>query len=356
MSRTQRKKAMLVVRLNHVADVVMASPMASLIKHHSENVHLTWVVQEKYASLLRGHPDIDELIVWNHDKWLGYLRRGQLFALTNQLRDLRKRLKKRPYDIALDLQGILFSGFVTWLSGAKIRIGLGATQGSNWLVTKTISRNVGEETQLGSEYRYLLSQLGMPDSPWQMFIAPPNIPPEERYAKLGFEYGHENYAVFCPFSVFPQKRWPDEYWKQIALRIRGRYKLKTVILGLQKDVEAGQRIATSTGAINLVGKTSLNEAGDVIKNAKLLVGVDTGLTHMAHAFRTPTVGLFGSTCPYSYAGVETSKIIYQKRFCSPCNSKPICGGSFDCMKEITPDIVLSEIKPLMKLASEILHH
>ncbi|SMF59533.1 heptosyltransferase-1 [Alteromonadaceae bacterium Bs31] len=352
MVRSVRQKSILVVRLSHVTDVVLASPVASLMKQHAANVRLTWVVQDKYASLMSSHPDIDQLIVWDKTRWQSLLKQGKLFKLLREIRSFRQQLRQHSYDIALDLQGLLLSSFFTWLSGAKIRIALGASQGSNWFVTKTISRNIGEETQLGSEYRYLLSQLGMPDSPWEMYISPPGSPSSEIEEKLDFRYLSEKYCVICPFSVYPHKRWPDEYWRHVSLRIRGRYKLKTVILGLERDEAAGLRIASSTGAISLAGLTSISEASDIIKHAKILIGIDTGLTHIAHAFRTPTIALFGSTCPYSYAGVETSKIIYQKRFCSPCNNKPICNGSYDCMSEITPDLVLSELKTLMKIADE----
>ncbi len=352
MSRPKRQKSIFVVRLSHVTDVVLASPMARLIKRSGDNVILTWVVQARYASLIAGHPDIDNLIIWDKDYWLSLLTRGKLITLAREIARFRKQCRPHEQDIALDLQGEMISSFISWLSGAKIRIALGANQSSNWLATKTISRNIGEETQLGSEYRYLLAQLGMPDSPWQMFVAPPAESKEELEETLSFPYQTENFAVICPFSVYQHKRWPEENWQQIALRIRGRYHLKTVILGLDRDIEHAKKIAGATGAISLVGKTSLNQAAEIIKHAKLLVGVDTGLTHIGHAFRTPTIGLFGATCPYSYAGVESSKIIYLKRFCSPCNNKPICKGKFECMTEITPDIVLSEIKPLMKLAQE----
>ncbi len=352
MPRPVRQKSILVVRLSHITDVVLASPVASLIKQHGTNVHLTWVVQDKYARLLRSHPDIDRTVIWNKSRWQSLLRQGKFLKLLLEIKAFKRQLRKNNYDIALDLQGELLSSIFTWLSRAKIRVALGATQGSNWFVTKTISRNIGEETQLGSEYRYLLSQLGMPDSPWKMYVAPPEKPTAEIEANLNFNYSQERYCVICPFSVYGHKRWPDEYWRQITLRIRGRYKLKTVILGLDRDRAAGVRIAASTGAISLAGLTSIAEASDIIRCAKLMIGIDTGLTHIAHAFRTPTIGLFGSTCPYSYAGVETSKIIYQKRFCSPCNNKPICNKRYDCMTEITPDLVLSELKMLMKIAGE----
>lgn len=349
---TSREKSILVVRLGDIGDLVISNPIASLIKHHAHNVRQTWVIEESQLPLMRNHPDIDHLIVWQSDRWSQLLKSGRWTQLGRELRHLRRQLKERHYDIALDLQGLFSSAFVARLSGARIRIGLGSKHGSYWLVTKTISRNIGEQTQMGSEYRYLLSQLGMPDAPWQTYIAQPERRRADITEHLGFDYTREQYAVFAPFTTRAEKRWPVKYWQQIALRIRGRYQLKTVILGTEDFAEEAQSIASVTGAINLIGKTQLDEAADVIRHASLFVGVATGFTHMAHTFKVPVVGIFGPSCPYSYAGPDTSKVIFHERFCSPCRKKPTCNNRYDCMVEIKPDEVLAEIKPLMKAAAE----
>ncbi|WP_236074999.1 glycosyltransferase family 9 protein [Teredinibacter purpureus] len=84
MSRPKRQKSIFVVRLSHVTDVVLASPMARLIKRSGDNVILTWVVQARYASLIAGHPDIDNLIIWDKDYWLSLLTRGKLITLARE--------------------------------------------------------------------------------------------------------------------------------------------------------------------------------------------------------------------------------------------------------------------------------
>jgi len=162
----------------------------------------------------------------------------------------------------------------------------------------------------------------------------------------------ERYLVICPFTTRPQKHWFDEHWQQVILRIRARYKLRTIILGGPGDLEHAEKISEESGAINLAGKTSLSEAAAIIKKASLLIGVDTGLTHMGHAFHVPTLALFGSTCPYAFAGVDTSKVLYLNKWCSPCRRRPTCKGKFDCMRDITPDLVLTEVKTLMKNNNE----
>lgn len=348
-----REKSVLVVRLGDIGDLVISNPIAPLIKHHTQNVRQTWVIDAEYLPLMRGHPDIDHLILWDKNRWSNLLKRGRLIALLDEILRFRRKLRAYSHEIALDLHGLLISAFITWLSGARIRIGLGAKDGSYWLVTKTISRNIGEQTQMGSEYRYLLSQLGMPDNPWQAYIAAPERHRSEITEAIGFDYTREQYAVFAPFTTRPEKRWPLKYWQQIALRLRGRYQLKTVILGSENFASDAQQIASVSGAINLAGKTRLDEAADIIRHSSLFAGVATGFTHMAHTFKVPVVAIFGPSCPYSYAGPDTSKVVFHERFCSPCRKKPTCNNRYDCMTEIKPDEVLAEIKPLMKIAAEI---
>jgi len=352
MTRIPPHKSILIVRLSAIGDVVMATPIASLLKRHYPDSYIAWIVQPECAELLIGNPAIDEVIIWDRKRWRQLLKSLQLKTLAQEIRQFSSHLRAQKFELALDLQGLLKSGFLAWLSNAKARIGLGSTEGSHRFMNKTISRNMGEQTLIGAEYRYMLNQLGVSDSPWQMNIPIPDHVERKCMTELNPLLNGESYLVACPFTTRPQKHWLDDYWQQVILRIRGRYKLRTILLGGPGDEERASKIAAKTGAISLAGKTSLIEAATIIKNASLLIGVDTGLTHMGHAFRTPTLALFGSTCPYSFAGVETSKVIYQDMWCSPCRRNPTCKGKYTCMRDITPDIVLAELKPLMKYQNE----
>ena len=79
-----------------------------------------------------------------------------------------------------------------------------------------------------------------------------------------------------------------------------------------------------------------------MRGAGLLVGVDTGLTHMGIAFATPTVAIFGSTCPYTNTGRTNARVIWLGLHCSPCKRRPTCGGAYTCLRDITPERVLDE--------------
>ncbi len=351
MNKNRRTRSILLIRITAIGDIVMSSPVASALKRNDPNTHITWVVHPAFASLLEDHPDIDEVITFDADEWTTLWKQKRLPALYKKVRELKNKLRKRNYERAIDLQGRFTTGFIAWLSKAPHKIALGSEGGNSWFMTKTISRNLGDQTQIGSEYRYLINQLGCSDAYWKMHVPRSQQAETNAKNKLKEKLGDSDYAVICPFAQFPQKNWFEDYWEQIILRIRGRYHLRTVIVGGINGKGAGEKMAKMSGAINLAGETSLEETASVIAGASLLIGVDTGLTHMGHALNIPTISLFGATYPYDYVDSDISKVIYLDRFCSPCRRNPTCQGKFQCMREITPDNVLTVIKPLIQKTS-----
>ena len=94
------------------------------------------------------------------------------------------------------------------------------------------------------------------------------------------------------------------------------------------------------GLLSAAGQLKLDESVALVARGQLLIGVDTGLTHMGTALRVPTVALFGSTCPYADATAERTQILYDQLPCSPCRRHPTCDGRFDCMRQLTVARVL----------------
>lgn len=343
----KQKKSVVILNMGTIGDILMSTPIPKALKDDNDNTHVSWIIQPQFCGLLDGNPYIDEIICWDYASFINNLKKKRFFHAIRSLKKLKKQLKAFQFDTALDLQGELTSGLISWLSGATHRIALGSEETGNLFVTKTITRTIGDQIQLGSEYRYLITQLGISDKDWKMSI--PSNPKIKALAEalIRPHVGNDAYAVICPFSNREAKLWSNPNWQQIALRVRGRYHLRTVILGGENEVDKGYEISRLSGAINLAGQTSLLEAAEIIRGAKFVVGVDTGLTHMAHAVGTPTLSLFGPTYPYAYAGEDTSNVIHTDRYCSPCDNHVICKRQYHCMQGITPDRVLTEIKPIM---------
>lgn len=338
----------LIVRTSAIGDVVFASPFAFALKQTHPTAHLAWLVEPGIHELLVDDPSIDEVILWPRAEWVALWREGRYDELRQRIGAFRRELRARQFDLAIDLQGLLKSGLLTWMSGAKRRIGLGSREGSQWLMTETVSRHM-PSTRMGPEYLRLAEYLALETGRFlpRLCLSPQvTASAAELLAARGL--ANTPYAVFAPFTTRPQKHWFEAAWIALARRLHDELGVTPVILGGPGDREAAERMATAApGSVALAGATRLPEAAALVRQAALLVGVDTGLTHMGAAFGTPTVALFGSTCPYTDGGRSNFRVIWLGMPCSPCQRKPTCHGQFPCLRDITPERVLTEARAVL---------
>lgn len=348
MSQPTSQPRILVVRLSAIGDIVMASPLVGALRAAHPDAYIAWLAQPECAALLERHPQLDEVIAWPRGEWQRLWRERRLASLWSAVRAFRRELRSRRFDMAIDVQGLLKSGLLAWLSGAPERIGLGSREGSRWLMTRVIPKG-GDPQRIGSEYLYLAQRLRLPAEHFTMQVA---VDAEDRRKAAEFTAPlatEDGYAVVCPFTTRPQKHWFEERWIALAGRIRSELALPVIVLGGPGDVEGAQRIvsAAQEGIVSAAGRTSLREAAALIEGASLLVGVDTGLSHMGIAFGVPTVALFGSTVPYLETTRSNARVIYHALDCSPCRRNPTCNGAYTCMREISVDEVLDVARAVM---------
>jgi heptosyltransferase-1 len=215
-------------------------------------------------------------------------------------------------------------------------------------MTRTLPRG-GDTRRIGSEYLYLAQALGLPVETFEMAVHYSPADAELAQETLVRERLSAGYAVLCPFTTRPQKHWFEERWVALANRLGSNLGLVPVLLGGPGDQAAAERIAGEAEGrlVSLVGRTSLTEAAALIDGADLLVAVDTGLGHMGIAFGTPSLLLFGSTCPYLDTTRANARVLYHPLPCSPCKRRPTCDGAFTCMREIEVAEVLAAARDLV---------
>jgi heptosyltransferase-1 len=342
-----RPQAVLIIRLSALGDIVMASPLVGLLRARYPEAHIAWLVQPEGRDLLEANPALDEVIVWPRGEWRRLWREFHWWQLLGEIRRFRRELRTRNFDLAIDLQGLLKSGLWTRWSGARERIGLDSKEGSALIMTRVVRETPGDK-RIGSEYRCLAEALGLTGE-FRMRVVLTEA--DRRFAR-GFaerERLAAGYAVICPFTTRPQKHWVESYWPQLAHRLREELGLGTVMLGGPGDRMAATRLREAVGGaiVDAVGGTRLREAAALIEGARLLVGVDTGLTHMGTAFEIPTIAIFGSTCPYLRTDSPRTVILYKNLECSPCKRNPTCGGAYTCMRLVTVDEVMVEARRLL---------
>ena len=343
-------KRVLIVRTSAIGDVVFAAPFATALKAAHPDARLSWLVEPGIDTLLRADPAIDELLLWPRARWADAWRKREWRRLITEVRQFRHQLRARHFDTVIDLQGLLKSGVLAAMSNAPRRIGLGSREGSQWLMTEVHPRG-GIASLIGSEYRFLAETLRFgTDAFVPRLHVLPEVSARARTLAAQKGFGERPYAVIAPFTTRPQKHWFAEHWRALLPQLRESLGLSTVILGGPADCDAARML--SDGLIDahaLAGSTRLDEAAALVSDAALVIGVDTGLTHMGTAFGVPTVAIFGSTRPYLNTGRDNGKVLWLGLECSPCRRNPTCHGAFTCLRDITPDAVLAAARKMLAL-------
>lgn len=346
-------KRVLIVRTSAIGDVVFASPMAAAIRRSYPEAHIAWLVEPGIDALLAHDPCVDQRILWPKSEWQALWKSGRRLELLRRVLALRHLLRAERFDTVLDLQGLLKSGLLAWLTGARRRIGLGSREGSQWLMTEVLPRG-GDAARISSEYLHLAQQLGLDCGD---FVPRLQLDPDaearalSKLAEQGLAPG--SYVVFAAFTTRPQKHWFNDGWQQLAQLVPRQTGLVPLLLGGSADYAvAAELVGGAPNLINLVGQTGLAEAAALIRHAGAVVGVDTGLTHMGIAFAVPTVAIFGSTCPYTVTCRSNARVIWLGLACSPCKRKPSCGGAWTCLRDISAERVLLELEMALRLARQ----
>ncbi len=351
-----RAPRILIIRLSALGDVVMASGLIPSLRSLHPTAHLAWLCEPAAAPLLAHNPNLDEVIVWPKEQWKALAKARQWPSLLKEIRAFRQSLKAQQFDLVLDTQGLFKSGIWAWLTKAPRRISLGGREGSQCMATEVLSAPPESDARMGKEYRQLARHLGARDDAFVPQIIPGPAAQAralQTLADAGVLVGTQaNFAVVCPFTTRPQKHWFAEHWQTVFEGLAAQ-SIHIVMLGGPADQAAAADLCRNgkskgKGVINLVGKLKIHESAAVIAQCKVLIGVDTGLTHMGSAFKRPTVAIFGSTCPYLDAGSSLTRVIYDALPCSPCHRHPSCHQRFDCMRQIDADRVLRVASDLMK--------
>ncbi len=341
-------RSVLVIRLSAIGDVIMSSGLIPVLHAAWPQAEIAWLTEEGNAALLRGNPRVAEVIALPRRRWAGLWRDGRRAELLRELRGFARGLRERRFDLALDLQGLLKSAVWARLSGAPQRVGLGSREGSALLMTRVVGRDVRDD-RLGKEYRALGEALGLDAARFAMDIVV-SAQDEANARAICREAGvGPDYLAFAPFTTRPQKHWLDERWSALSQRLVADLGGHAVLLGGPSDAARGAAIAAEAGgaAVSLAGRTSLTEAAALIRGARLLVGVDTGLTHLGIAVGTPTLALFGSTRPYLDTGVPRARVLYHPMDCSPCRRRPTCEGAYTCMRLHTVENVAEAARSVL---------
>ena len=332
----------LIVKLSAIGDVIHTLPSLAALRLLYPDAHITWVVEEAAADIVKNHPYLNSVIVSQRKSWYKDIQNSKILKPLFNMRSLIKELRQRPYDLVIDFHGLFKSSIIVLLSSGKRKLGYDSLQELSGLF---LNKKIPEDMNKHAVDRYLdlTRYLGAKIDKAE-FVLPPNNDAEANVQILMSKHNlnDENFIAINPIAYWETKLWDDDNFARLADLIKNNLKMNVVFTGSEKSIIEGITSKMQTRGINLGGQTTLLELAQVYKKARLVITTDSGPMHLAAAVGTPVVALFGPTDPARTGPYgEGHTIVRAGLPCSPCFLKKC--QTRKCMQDISPEQVLEII-------------
>ena len=338
--------------------MVFTTPAIGALRRRFPTAHITYLVEAPAEPVIRHHPGLNEVVVVERPRGLARLRYDLRLA---------GRLRAERYDLVIDFHGGPRSGFLTWASGARQRIGY-ALPGRRWSYTIRMpwSRSLLPPRHSVLNQWDLIAPLG---------IAPPTgasdpvVMPIDAAAAAGVaaRLAAAGVADSAPLIVLhvsagnPFRRWPTASFAKVAAQLAIADRSRRIIItsgpseaDAAEDVASQARAIAGPSADGIVrtGEFDLSELRALVGRAVLYIGGDSGPLHIAATTATPVVALFGPTLaerslPWRADTIGSIGVDAGPLPCRPCHQRHCVPGDFRCLTAISPTMVLDAARVLL---------
>lgn len=320
------------VKPSALGDIVHALPVLSALRERFPSARITWIVNAAYESLIAGHPHLTETLVFDR----GAYKKGLRSAIGYTLR-FAAELRRRQFDLVIDLQGLLRTGLMCRATGAPRRVGFAnAREGSRYAYTDKIRVPDADRIHAIDRYWRIVEAFGAGNVPKRFHV--PLREAEVAAAKADLALLPRPWLAFAVGSRWLTKRWPTAHFAELARRAQTAFGGSCLFVGTGEDTAMSQDvIATLSGpSRDFTGKTSLPRLSALLSLSDVMIANDTGPLHLAAALGTPCVAPYTCTKvalhgPYTSpnGGVE-ARVHCQGSYIKKCDS-------MICMADLTPD-------------------
>jgi lipopolysaccharide heptosyltransferase I len=336
----------LCIRLSGLGDVVHALNALSLLRQERPHARIAWIVEDRFAGLLHGHPHLDCVVEIPRRRWDPMFRNPLRWPeLWNEGRPMAGRLRRERFDVSLDFQSSIKSSWIARDAGAPLRIGFDRP------VSRELSRifqNTLVRVPMNGIHRIerdlaLLQPLGITPR-----YTSPALPRNDTIRKRLQETlrpmldGGPVVMIHPGTSSFAEfKRWPPDRYARVAADLVRKRRADVFVTHGPGERKLASQVAETAGArVELAPSTcSIQELVELLRLADLFIGSDTGPMHLASALHVPVVALFGpkdaeQTGPYC----SRSIVVEGDSDCRPCELR-YC-NHVRCMTSIDVGAVL----------------
>jgi lipopolysaccharide heptosyltransferase I len=331
------------IKPSALGDIVHSLPVLTALRRRFPRAHITWVVNHSYEPLLQGHPHLDETLPFDRTGMRGGWRPATRAALAFFV-DLRRR----RFDLVIDLQGLFRSGLMTAATAAPVRLGLAsAREGAGWFYTHRVGVRSHHEIHAVDRYWEVVEALGAGDGPKEFHVPISGV--ARRWVDETLGALPRPWVVLAVGSRWVTKRWLPAHFAALARQAYASFDGSTLFVGGGDEANLAEAVRAGLPGptLNLSGRTTLPQLSALLARADVMVANDTGPLHLAAALGRPVVA------PYTCTKVRLTGP-YQSP-ATAVESRVWCQGSYlkrcprmECMAELAPDRVWPTLREVLQ--------
>ena len=352
----QKATRIAVFRLDGIGDLIMSEPALKALRAVFPNAHICLFVNkwtDSIAELFSGHDEIMQLDAPMFNAFKGKLDWSDVLK---ERRVIRRLGRSQPFDFAIDLRGDILSIITAYWLGAQWLVSR-ASRAGGFLLTNVIRQleegNISE-SKLNQNFVGHLSGSKIKHEKAVLKLLPESRK-QEFLNKFLMQTG-KDYICLVVAAPYEARCYPVDKWVEVIELIRREYNGPIVILGAEEDFERCESVVCRAGknVYNVAGKFSLMESVNCIAGARVLIGNDGGLIHIASAVNLPVVQLFGpadSVC-FGHHG-KHEHVIHKECPYNPCNETHCRIPQNWCMDRITPEEIFETALPYLRVSKRL---
>jgi heptosyltransferase-2 len=340
-------RSILLVQLDHLGDAILSTGLVSGLRARWPGAAIDVLAGPWNAEVFRACPEVRTVHVSRYNRF----RRGRRFGWAAALVVWGLALRRRRYDVAIDVRGEAPLALLAWLSGARRRVGWDCG-GGGFLLTDSPAYVPGRPEV--ESRQAILEMLGGSAPPGASAWAPRFDP--GTMARRMIDRGlarlpqpSRPLVVAHVGAGMPAKRWPVEHWRTLVRRLVEQRAARVVLVGGDDDRATARAIAGSApteGLEDWTGLFDLRQLAALLERAALFVGADSGPAHLAAAVGAPVVVLFSGTNdaqqwrPWG----QRVTVVRQAVPCAPCHREDCPLVGHPCLSGLTPDAVMRAVE------------
>jgi len=329
----------LIVKTSSLGDVIHTLPAVTDAAAAISGIRFDWVVEEAFAEIPGWHPAVERVIPIALRRW----RKGWKSAFgSGEMGAFSRDLRQSHYDLIIDAQGLLFKSALVAMLAKGPRMGYDRSSARDPWVAPTYNRTftISREQHAIARVRQLFAQaLG--------YTLPESVPDYGLTSSHAAAASAKNspYLVFLHGTTWPSKHWPESYWAELITLAAQQGLVIHLPWGDDEERSRAERLATDNVAVQVLPKMNLTALMQELRGAVGVVGLDSGLSHLAAALAVPGVTIYGSTREdlTGVMGLQHQNLVSEFN-CAPC-LKRICSYEGEspvqpaCYQQLTPAAV-----------------